>query len=179
MTRKEEKYSNSQNYRQYPSALNQPTQSRWLTHKSAFTFDHSISIGFISGLYGGRYRSSMPAAWYVLFVLAVQQLRSTLHCAAFCPFCSSPCDILCHFSPQLSRVTAILEVAIINIPIQNILWILGINNRARILASWQINFAIKFQATWFTTQCYIALFKWTYFKITMIRYVCLFLYIFV
>lgn len=90
-------YSNSPNHRQYPSALNQPTQSRWLTHKkaqetvlgkssavrhshlrkSAFTFDHSISIGFISGLYGGRYRSSMPAAWYVLFVLAVQQLLST------------------------------------------------------------------------------------------------------
>ena len=127
-------YSNPQNYRQYPSTLNQPTQSRWLTHKSAqetvlgkssavrhshlrnsaFTFDHSISIGFISGLYGGRYRSSMPAAWYVLFVLAVQQLLSTLHCAAFCPFCSSPCDILCHFSLQLSRVTAILEVAIIH-----------------------------------------------------------------
>ena len=78
-------YGNSQNYRQYPSTLNQPTQSRWLTHKSAqetvlgkssavrhshlrnsaFTFDHSISIGFISGLYGGRYRSSMPAAWSV------------------------------------------------------------------------------------------------------------------
>ena len=125
-------YSNSQNYRQYPSALNQPTQSRWLTHKSAqetvlgkssavrhfhlrksaFTFDHSISIGFISGLYGGRYRSSMPAAWYVLFVLFVQQLLSATHCAAFCLFFSSPCDILYHFLLQLSRVTAILEVAI-------------------------------------------------------------------
>ena len=55
-------YSNFQNYRQCPSVPNQPTQSRWLTHNSAFTFDHSISIGFISGLYGGRYRSSMPAA---------------------------------------------------------------------------------------------------------------------
>ena len=105
-------YSNPQNYKQYPSALNQPMQSRWLTHKSAFTFDHSFSIGFISGLYGGRYRSSMPAAWYVLFVLAVQQLLSTLHCATFYPFFSSPCDTLYHFLLQLSRVTAILEVAI-------------------------------------------------------------------
>ena len=128
-------YSNFPNYRQYPSALNQPTQSRWLTHKSAqetvsgkssavrhfhlrksaFTFDHSISIGFISGLYGGRYRSSMPAAWYVLFVLFVRRLLSTPHRAAFCPFFSSPRDILYHFLLQLSRVTAILKVAIVYI----------------------------------------------------------------
>ena len=49
----------------------------------------------------------------MLFVLFVQQLLSTPHCAAFCPFFSSPCDILHHFLLQLSRVTAILEVAII------------------------------------------------------------------
>ena len=49
----------------------------------------------------------------MLFVIVVQQLLSTPHCAAFCPFFSSPCDILHHFLLQLSRVTAILEVAII------------------------------------------------------------------
>ena len=35
-----------------------------------------------------------------------------LHRAAFCPFFPSPCDILYHSLLQLSRVTAILEVAI-------------------------------------------------------------------
>ena len=49
----------------------------------------------------------------MLFALAVQQLLSAPHCAAFCPFFSSPCDILYHFLLQLSRVTAILEVAIL------------------------------------------------------------------
>ena len=66
----------------------------------------------------GDVRHLVNALTYVLFVLVVQQLLSTLHCAAFCPFFSSPCDILYHFLRQLSRVTAILEVAIIK-PVSN------------------------------------------------------------
>ena len=73
-------YSNSPNYRQYPSVLNQPTQSRWLTHKSAqetvlgkssavrhfhlrksaFIFDQSISIGFIIRQFLFRIALSLP-----------------------------------------------------------------------------------------------------------------------
>ena len=37
--------------------------------KSAFTFDHSISIGFISGLYGGRYRSHIGSCYKTRFEL--------------------------------------------------------------------------------------------------------------
>ena len=48
-----------------------------------------------------------------VFFRSSQQATLWLHCAAFCPFFSSSCDIFYHFLLQLSMVTAILEVAII------------------------------------------------------------------
>ena len=103
-------YSNFQNYRQCPSVPNQPTQSRWLTHKSA----QETVLGN-----GRQYTCSrrifLRSPRRCVFFRSSRPTTLWLHCAAFCPFFSSPCDTLYHFLLQLSRVTAILKVAIIKI----------------------------------------------------------------
>ena len=125
-------YSNFQNYRQYPSALNQPTAIP-LTDAQKRTGDGfrqkfgSPALPFaqkrlylrpqhLNRIHIGAVRRQIPQLCACGVICVVCHRRSTAaFCparAAFCPFFSSPCDILYHSLLQLSRVTAILEVAI-------------------------------------------------------------------